>query len=270
MTMPAVADHATQFETLLYEVDSEGVCTITLNRPDKLNAIDLRVLNELEQAFSAAAKSDDVVGVILTGAGDRAFAAGANIQQFTKLNVVSGHDFALRGQEIFNTIENLPKPVVAAVNGYALGGGCELALACHLRVATEGARFGQPEVNLGLIPGYGGTQRLPRIVGRAIATEMILTGDHITAQRAYEIGLVNRVSSAEGLLATARQLILIIASRAPVAVAMALRAIRASDQPLSQGLEMEAVLFGQVCGTEDFHEGVGAFLSKRAPEFKGR
>jgi enoyl-CoA hydratase len=258
------------FTTLLYEVDADGICLITLNRADKLNAINTRVLGDLQRAFRQARADDAVRGVVLTGAGDRAFAAGADIQQFTDLDPLNGHRFALRGQAVFNAIESMAKPVVAAINGFALGGGCELALACHLRVASEHAQFGQPEVALGLIPGYGGTQRLPRLVGRGIATEIILTGDRISAQRAYEIGLVNRVVPAEALIETAKGLVATIASKAPVAVAMALQAIRTTDLPLPQGLQTEAALFGQVCGTEDFHEGVAAFLSKRQPEFQGR
>ncbi len=176
----------------------------------------------------------------------------------------------MRGQGVFTQIETMSKPVVAAVNGFALGGGCELAMACHLRVASESAQFGQPEVQLGLIAGYGGTQRLPRLVGRGIAAEMLLTGDRVSAQRAYETGLVNRVVPAEALLETAREFVLKIASKAPVAVAMTLQALRAADLPLPQGLQQEAALFAQCVATEDFVEGVGAFLNKQTPEFQGR
>lgn len=265
---PADTSHA--LATLLYDVDADGVCVITLNRPEKLNAINGQVLADLQRAFRRARTDGSVRGVILTGAGERAFAAGADIEQFTELDALEGHRFALRGQAVFNAIEAMPKPVVAAVNGFALGGGCELAMACHLRVAAEHAQFGQPEVALGLIPGYGGTQRLPRLVGRGIATELLLTGERISAQRAYEIGLVNRVSTQEGLLGTAKQLVLAIAKQAPVAVAMTLQALRATELPLAQGLQLEAALFGQVCATEDFQEGVSAFLNKRPAEFQGR
>ena len=257
-------------ETLRYDVDADGIAVVTLDRPDKLNALSTRVLADLNRAFRQARADDGVRGVVLTGAGEKAFAAGADIEEFTALDALEGHRFALRGQSVFNTIENLPKPVVAAVNGFALGGGCELALACHLRVASERAQFGQPEVNLGLIPGYGGTQRLPRIVGQGIATELILTGDRITAQRAYEIGLVNHVVTPEGLVEAAKDLVRKIVSKAPLAVAMSLNAIRSSDLPLAQGLQLEAALFGQACGTDDFREGVHAFLNKQAPEFSGR
>ena len=261
---------APSFETLRYDVDADGVAVVTLDRADKLNAINTRVLSDLNRAFRQARSDERVRGIVLTGTGDRAFAAGADIEQFADLDALSGHRFALRGQAVFNAIEATPKPVVAAVNGFALGGGCELALACHLRVASETAQFGQPEVNLGLIPGYGGTQRLPRIVGRGIATELILTGDRITAQRAYDIGLVNSVVPAEALLGVAKELVTKIASKAPLAVAMALNALRAADLPQAQGLQMEAALFGQMCGTDDFREGVHAFLNKQKPEFSGR
>jgi enoyl-CoA hydratase len=261
---------ASPFDTLRYEVDADGVAVVTLDRPDKLNAINTRVLADLSRAFRQARTDDAVRGVVLTGAGEKAFAAGADIEQFTELDALQGHRFALRGQSVFNTIEGLPKPVVAAVNGFALGGGCELALACHLRVASETAQFGQPEVNLGLIPGYGGTQRLPRIVGQGIATELILTGDRIDAQRAYEVGLVNRVVAPAELLEAAKDLVRRIASKAPLAVAMSLNAIRSADLPQAQGLQLEAALFGQACGTDDFREGVHAFLNKQQPEFSGR
>ncbi|HLT46796.1 MAG TPA: enoyl-CoA hydratase-related protein, partial [Rubricoccaceae bacterium] len=257
------------FSTLLYDVDADGVATITLNRPEQLNALSRRTVAELGAAFRKARHDEAVRGVIVTGAGDRAFAAGADIAEFAEMDPIEGHRFALAGQAVFNQIEAMPKPVVAAVNGFALGGGCELAMACHLRVASESAQFGQPEVNLGLIPGYGGTQRLPRLVGRGIAAELLLAGERITAQRAYEVGLVNRVATAEALLGVAKELVVTIAGKAPVAVAFALQALRAADLPLAQGLAQEAALFGQCCATEDFAEGVGAFLNRRKPEFQG-
>ena len=256
-------------ETLLYEVD-DGIAVITVNRPDKLNALNALVLHELSQAFHQARSDGAVQGVVLTGAGAKSFVAGADIQQFPDLDALEGHRFALRGQAVFNRIEEMPKPVVAAVNGYALGGGCELALACHLRIASENASFGQPEVNLGILPGYGGTQRLPRLVGRGIATELILTAERISAQRAYEIGLVNRVVPQGNLLETAKEIIATIAAKAPLAVGMALEALRASDLPLHEGLRHEAALFGQTCATDDFKEGVAAFLERRKADFKGQ
>lgn len=257
------------FEHLLYDVDGDGVATITINRPDKLNALNAAVLSELEVAFRQARADSAVKGVTLTGSGEKSFVAGADIRQFSELGPLDGHRFAIKGQAIFNRIEEMTKPVVAAVNGYALGGGCELAMACHLRVASENAIFGQPEVNLGILPGYGGTQRLPRLVGRGIALELILTGERISAQRAYEIGLANRVVTQEELLETSKKLILAISSKAPVAVSMAMDAVRASELPMREGLRYEAALFGQACATLDFREGVSAFLERRKPDFVG-
>ena len=257
------------FQTIQTETDADGVLTITLDRPDALNALSQRLVGELGQALRLARK-DDVRGVVITGAGEKAFAAGADIGEFAGMESLDAHRFAARGQAVFSSIEASPKPVVAAVNGFALGGGCELAMACHLRVASETAQFGQPEVQLGLIAGFGGTQRLPRLVGRGIATEMLLTGDRISAQRAYEIGLVNRVVPAEEVIPTAKQFVLTIASKAPVAVAMTLQALRAADLPLPQGLSQEAALFAQCAATEDFAEGVGAFLNRETPQFTGR
>ena len=256
-------------ETLLYEVD-DGIAVITINRPDKLNALNALVIHELSHAFHQARSDGAVRGVVLTGAGAKSFVAGADIKQFPDLDALEGHRFALRGQAVFNRIEEMPKPVVAAVNGYALGGGCELALACHLRVASENASFGQPEVTLGIIPGYGGTQRLPRLIGRGLATELILTAERISAQRAYEIGLVNRVVPRDDLLETAKEIIATITAKAPLAVGMALEALRASDLPLHEGLRHEAALFGQTCATDDFKEGVAAFLERRKANFKGQ
>jgi enoyl-CoA hydratase len=258
------------FDTLLFDVDTSGIALVTINRPEKLNALNLQVMNDLESAFEQALADDAVRGIIITGSGEKSFVAGADIRQFTELGAIDGHRFALRGQAVFNLIEESPKPVIAAVNGFALGGGCELALCCHLRIASENAVFGQPEVNLGIIPGYGGTQRLPRIVGRGIAIEMILTGEKVKAQRAYEIGLANRITASDALLDEARAMMHTILEKAPRAVAMSLDAIRASDLPLRQGLHYEASLFGQACSTDDFREGASAFLERRSPQFSGR
>jgi enoyl-CoA hydratase len=258
------------FKTLRYEREADGIALVSLNRPDKLNALSSSMLDELDACFSDIASASDVRGVVLTGAGTKSFAAGADIGRFPDLNAPRGYRFALRGQAVFNRIEQLSKPVIAAVNGFALGGGCELALACHLRIASERAVFGQPEVNLGILPGYGGSQRLPRLVGRGIATELILTGERIPAQRAYEIGLVNRVVPPDQLLDQTRELLRTILSKAPTAVAYALEALRASDLPLQDGLRYEAALFGQACATEDFKEGVAAFLERRDPVFRGK
>lgn len=259
-----------EFENLLFDVDDEGLALVTVHRPDKLNALDQLAMDELEQVMLRAERDDDVRAVIITGAGHKSFVAGADLSQFKSLGAMDGHRFALRGQAVFNRIERLNKPVVAAVNGYALGGGCELALACHLRTAADEATFGQPEVGLGIIPGYGGTQRLPRIVGRGTATEMILTGEQIDARRAYEIGLVNRVFPADSLIKDTKAFVAAIASKAPLALSMALDAIQYSDVPLQEGLRYEATLFGQCCATEDFREGVDAFLERRTPTFKAR
>lgn len=258
------------YDTLLVEVDDHGIATVTINRPDKLNALNAQVIEDLDAFFALARKDEAIRGVILTGAGSKSFVAGADIARFQELDGVSGKAFAERGQAVFNRIENLPKPVIAAVNGFALGGGSELALACHLRIASDTAVFGQPEVNLGILPGYGATQRLPRLVGLGIATELILTGSMIKADRAYEIGLVNRLVPADDLMASARDMMGTILSKAPLAVAGSLRALRAADQPLSAGLQAEATLFGEACDTADFKEGVAAFLEKRKASFSGR
>lgn len=257
-------------ETLLYDVDEDGIAVVTINQEDKLNALSATVVGELNKAFRQARSDAAVKGVVLTGAGTKSFVAGADIQQFPDLDALEGHRFALRGQAVFNRIEEMPKPVVAAVNGFALGGGCELAMACHLRIASENASFGQPEVNLGIIPGYGGTQRLPRLVGHGIAMELVLTGARISAERAYEIGLVNKVVPQEELLDAAKEMIRTIASKAPLAVGMALEALRVADLPLRDGLRHEAALFGQACATEDFKEGVAAFLERRKADFQGK
>jgi enoyl-CoA hydratase len=255
------------YETLLLHID-DGIATVTINRPDKLNALNTVVIDELDDSINRIADREEIKGVIITGSGTKSFVAGADISRFTSLDTTAGYQFALRGQSVFSTIEASRKPVLAAVNGYALGGGCELALACHLRVASENAVFGQPEVNLGIIPGYGGTQRLPRIVGRGMALEMILTGNPIKAQRAYEIGLVSQVVPLEQLTAASRKLLGDVLSKSPVAVSMALSAVY-SELTSRQGMELEALLFGQACGTSDFREGVAAFLEKRKPEFSG-
>ncbi len=258
------------YSTLLVEIESSGVAVVTINRPDKLNALNAEVIAELDDWFTQAASDDTVKGVILTGSGPKSFVAGADISRFKGLGPIEGKRFAAYGQQVFNKIENLGKPVIAAVNGFALGGGSELALACHMRVASTNALFGQPEVNLGIIPGYGGTQRLPRLVGKGIATELVLTGSMINAERAFAIGLVNHVFEPTDLMEGARKLLHSILDKAPIAISLSLEALRASDLPLSVGLSHEAALFGQACATEDFDEGVDAFLNKRKAAFKGR
>lgn len=259
-----------EYATLLVEVDDQGIATVTINRPEKLNALNADVIADLDAFFERAESDETIRGVILTGSGEKSFVAGADIARFRELDGESGRAFAKRGQAVFSRIENLTKPVIAAVNGFALGGGSELAWSCHIRIASDNARFGQPEVNLGIIPGYGGTQRLPRLTGLGLATEMVLTGDMVGAQRAYEMGLVNSVTTQDELMDTARGMMTKILSKAPIAVALTLKALRVSDRPLADGLAEEAELFGQACETEDFKEGVEAFLGKRKAEFQGR
>ncbi|MDA1028865.1 MAG: enoyl-CoA hydratase-related protein [Bacteroidetes bacterium] len=258
------------YSSLLVEIDSSGIAIVTINRPDKLNALNAEVIAELDDWFSKAASDPTVKGVILTGSGPKSFVAGADISRFKGLGAEEGQRFAAYGQQVFSKIEHLGKPVIAAVNGFALGGGSELALACHIRVASTNALFGQPEVNLGIIPGYGGTQRLPRVVGKGLATEIVLTGAMVNADRALAIGLVNHVFEPEGLMDGARKLMLLMVEKAPIAIKLTLEALQSSDLPLADGLRDEAALFGRACATEDFVEGVDAFLNKRKPEFKGR
>jgi enoyl-CoA hydratase/carnithine racemase len=244
---------------------------VTINRPDKLNALNLQTKSELFELFTEI-KSDPAVDVvILTGAGEKAFVAGTDIGELVELDAVTGKEFSERGQELLNLIENLGKPVIAAVNGYALGGGCELALACHMRIASETAKFGQPEVNLGIIPGYGGSQRLARLVGKGRAMEMILTGNPITADEALRIGLVNRVVPQSELLSAAERLAETILAKGQVAIRLALKAVNMTQETTqSDGQALEATLFGVCCGTEDFGEGTKAFLEKRKPQFKNK
>ncbi len=252
-------------------IDLDGpVATITIDRPEALNALSELVLDELSQAFDEV-NTDAVRAVILTGAGDKAFAAGADIKQFPSFSPDEAEAFALRGQALTRKIESFPKPVIAAINGFALGGGCEFALACHLRVASETARIGEPEVNLGIMAGFGGSQRLPRLVGKGMALEMLTTGRMVAAQEALRIGLVNRVTPPGDLLATCKQMAEEIARKAPRAVALSIEAVnRGLETTLDEGLRMEARLFGQTFGTEDMQEGVRAFIEKRPPEFTGR
>jgi len=257
-------------QTLLFDT-RDRIAFITLNRPEKLNALNAQSKKELHEVLAHIRSGHDVDAAIITGAGEKAFAAGTDISELQALGPESGREFSLGGQAVFDLIQHLGKPVIAAVNGYALGGGCELALACHLRIASENAAFGQPEVNLGIIPGYGGTQRLPRLIGAARATAMILTGNPIDAQEAHRIGLVNSVVPQSRLLAEAESIARAILAKGQLAVRMALKAINLSmELPLSEGLTLEASLFGECCGTKDFAEGTSAFLGKRKPVFTGR
>jgi enoyl-CoA hydratase len=246
---------------------ADGIATVALNRPEALNALSGALLALLDAAIAEIERRGDVAGAIVTGSG-RAFVAGADIAEIARLDPASGLAFARRGQAVFSRIERLCKPVVAAVNGFALGGGCELALACHLRIASTKARFGQPEVRLGIFPGFGGTQRLPRVVGRGVATQLILSGAQISAEEALRIGLVNEVVEPDALLPRAQALLREILANGRHAVAGALAAIDAGlDQPLAQALETEARLFAELCGTPEMKEGTAAFLEKRSPKF---
>jgi enoyl-CoA hydratase len=259
-----------ELKSLLLEA-SEGIARLTVNRPQKLNAMNAETLLEIDSAFASLAADEAVRAVVITGAGEKAFIAGADIQELALLAATTGHSTALRGQGVFRRIETLGKPVIAAINGFALGGGLELALSCHLRVAAEGARLGLPEVTLGAIPGYGGTQRLSRVVGRGRALEMILTGDPIDAAEAYRIGLVNRVVPKEALLDAANDLAKRMIRNGPLALKHALLAVdRGLDMELEDGLLLEATLFGILCGTEDLKEGMNAFLEKRKAAFRGK
>ncbi len=248
----------------------EGIVRLTINRPKVLNALDSQVIDGLETAFASLEKDAEAKAVIITGEGEKAFVAGADIKELARLGVASAKEVAARGQSVFRRIEHFPKPVIAAVNGFALGGGCELALACHLRVASSTARLGLPEVKLGLIPGYGGTQRLPRLIGKGAALAMILTGEMVDADTALRIGLVNEVVEPGELLDRCRAIARKIIARGPLAVRAALEAVHHGfDLPQADGERLEASLFGMLAATEDTREGLTAFLEGRAPDFKG-
>lgn len=258
------------YEDLIVDI-TERIATVTINRPDKLNALNSATERELQDVFPRLADDADVGGVIVTGAGEKAFVAGADIGELAGLGATEGKEFAFQGQTTFTRIAQCPKPVVAAVNGYALGGGCELAIACHMRVASTRARFGLPEVTLGLIPGHGGTQRLARIIGIGRALEMVLTGRMVDAEEAHSWGLANVVCQPDQVIETARGLLGQVLDKAPLAVQYALETtLRSQDMGLDDGLYMEATLFGMACGTDDMREGTAAFLEKRKPEFKAR
>jgi enoyl-CoA hydratase len=258
------------FTTLLYQV-TDGIARVTLNRPDKLNALNGAVIAELGEAIAHIEGDPGVRAVILTGAGAKAFAAGADIGEIAGQTAIDGKARSMTGQAVFRRLERCGKPVIAAVNGFALGGGCELAMACHLRVASEQARFGQPEVKLGIGPGYGGTVRLARLVGKGRALELLLTGAMIDAQEAYRIGLVNRVVPADRLLTETEQLLRSILENGPLALRACLEAVDAGlDMTVDDALLLEANLFGLLSGTADMGEGTKAFLEKRKAEFEGR
>ena len=251
--------------------DHDGVRLITIHRPDKLNALNSATLDALHAAFDDAAESADVRAIVLTGAGPKAFVAGADIAEMADLRPVEGRDFALRGQRMMRRVELMPKPVIAMINGFALGGGLELAMCCHLRIAADTAKIGQPEINLGLIPGFGGTQRLLRLAGRAAALELCLTGTPIDANRAQALGIVNRVVPAAELTDATMTLARQLANAAPLALRGILDCINiGGESAIGEGLEYEAAQFGLAFSTEDMREGTRAFLERRKPEFRNR
>lgn len=258
------------YQTIKTEL-SEGTYIITINRPDKLNALNKDVVNELGMALDEVYQNEAIKSVIITGEGGKAFVAGADITEFTALDASGGAALAQVGQDkVFSKIENAPKPVVAAVNGFALGGGCELAMACHFRTASENAKFGQPEVNLGLIPGYGGTQRLVQLIGKGKAMELLMTADMIKADEAKALGLVNHVFAAEELLAKTKEILQKIQTKAPLAVGKIIALVNEAATASQTGLSNEVKAFGECFGTEDKKEGTAAFLEKRAAVFVGK
>ena len=259
-----------QLEHLVVERDA-AVAIITVNRPKILNALNTATLDELRRSVLALQRDDTIRSIVITGAGDKSFVAGADINELAEQSPTTGREHALRGQHVLDLIENLGKPVIAAINGYALGGGCELAMACTLRIAADTARLGQPEINLGIIPGYAGTQRLARLIGTSRALELLLSGDQISAAEAFRLGLVNRVVPAAELMTEAKKAASNLASKAPVAVRYILDAVnRGAQLPLREAQVLEATLFGLVASTDDMREGTSAFLQKRKPDFKGK
>lgn len=259
-----------EYSSFLLDVE-DRIAVLSVNRPDKLNALNEATIRELGTAVDEITRRDDVGGAILTGVGEKAFVAGADIAELAKMGPVDGIEVSRLGQQVFRRIELSRKPVIAAVNGFALGGGCELALACHLRIASENAQFGLPEVKLGIIPGYGGTLRLPRIVGKGRALELMLTAQFIKADEAYRIGLANKVVPQAELLDTAKQVMRTILANGPVAVGLAIEcATRGMEMSVDDGLALESNLFGLLAATNDMREGMSAFLEKRKAAFTGR
>jgi len=258
------------FENILFE-KKNGIGYVTVNRPQALNALTMATMEELRTAFTDIQQDAAVRTAILTGGGEKAFVAGADINELAQQDAVSGKAFAVRGHALLDLIENLGKPVIACINGYALGGGCELALACTMRLASENAKLGQPEVKLGIIPGYGGSQRLPRLVGKGVAMQLVLAGEMISAEEALRVGLVNEVVPIAELMARAEAIAGKIAANAPLAVQYALEAVnKGMEMPLAEGLFLEATLFAVCCATADKKEGTSAFLEKRTAQFQGK
>jgi enoyl-CoA hydratase len=258
------------FDNLLLERDG-AVAIVTINRPKVLNALNSQTIDELRRVILELKADDEIRAIVLTGSGEKSFVAGADINELAVQTPVTGREHALSGQHVFDLLENMGKPVIAAINGFALGGGCELAMACTLRLAADTARLGQPEISLGLIPGYAGTQRLPRLVGKGKAMELILTGTPIAADEAQRIGLVNRVVPAADLMKAAKELAAQLAKSAPIAMRYIINAVnKGVEMPFAEACQYEATLFGLVASTEDMREGTRAFLEKRKAEFKGR
>jgi enoyl-CoA hydratase len=258
------------YQTILTELDN-GILTITINRPDKLNALNKTVIEELSAAIDEVITNKEIRSAIITGAGQKAFVAGADISEFLSLDAAGGKALAQKGQDmVFSKIEKCTKPIVAAVNGFALGGGCELAMSCHFRLASDNAKFGQPEVNLGLIPGYGGTQRLVQLIGKGRAIELLVSGNMIDANSALQYGLVNHVTAQEDLIKKAKSILEIVNSKAPLAVAACINAVNAVFDETRNGFDTEIDEFGKCFGTDDMKEGVAAFLEKRKADFKGK
>jgi enoyl-CoA hydratase len=256
---------------LLKTQSASGILTVTLSRPDALNALNSETMDGLRLLLQEVYHREEIRGMIITGEGEKAFVAGADIKELASLNQAEALKLSQKGQELFKSIEDCPKPVIAAINGFALGGGCELAMACHIRIATENARFGQPEVNLGIIPGYGATQRLTQLVGRGKALELMLTSDIISAQEAKSLGLVNHVvSNRDELMALAEKMMNKIISKGPVAIAQVIKSVNAGFAFEQAGYETEADAFGKCATTNDFKEGTTAFLEKRPPVFQGK